>query len=180
MSLEARLDTLLAEIEGPAWFAACGAELTAAERDELCLYEAELGFVGVPLAAVVHWHDAASVARRSDWSRVWWEAESALEAQLKAASLAQYTEDALLAGLSRVTLAAAFLTGAAALALARAQVADEALMRVAAGAGAQACHQAGLARAADAGGDHAFERKFRLFAAGRWPLGIVGGRFFVF
>jgi hypothetical protein len=64
--------------------------------------------------------------------------------------------------------------------MARGGVADQALMRVAAGAAAQACHQAALARAAGAGDDHAFAQKFRLYAGGRWPLGVVGGRLFVF
>jgi hypothetical protein len=40
--------------------------------------------------------------------------------------------------------------------------------------------QAALARSAEAGPDHAFAQKFRLFAGGRWPLGVVGGRLFVF
>jgi hypothetical protein len=43
-----------------------------------------------------------------------------------------------------------------------------------------ACHQAGLVRVAGAGDDHAFQVKFRLFAGGRWPLGLVGGRFYLF
>jgi hypothetical protein len=50
---------------------------------------------------------------------------------------------------------------------------------VASGAAAQACHQAALAIAAAAGPEHLFATKYRLFAAGRWPLGIVGDRFFV-
>jgi len=37
-----------------------------------------------------------------------------------------------------------------------------------------------LALAAAAGADHLFAVKYRLFAAGRWPLGIVGDRCFVF
>jgi hypothetical protein len=63
--------------------------------------------------------------------------------------------------------------------LSGAGIADPMLTRVASGAAAQACHQAALAIAAAAGPDHLFAMKFRLFAAGRWPLGIVGDRFFV-
>jgi hypothetical protein len=37
-----------------------------------------------------------------------------------------------------------------------------------------------LVTAAGASDDHAFAAKFRLFAGGRWPLGVVGGRLFVF
>ena len=59
-------------------------------------------------------------------------------------------------------------------------LADPALARVAAGAAAQACHQAALALAVAAPPEHVFAVKYRLFAAGRWPLGIVGDRCFVF
>jgi hypothetical protein len=34
--------------------------------------------------------------------------------------------------------------------------------------------------AAAASSDHTFAIKFRLFAGGRWPLGIIGGRLLVF
>ena len=178
--LDAAIEAFVAEIARGAWFAACGEPLTDSEDVDARLLAGALGFAGTGFARVADWREAAQQTQRPDWSRAWWQAEAAAEAALKTAAIARFGEAALLEELSRVMLAAAALNGAAALALARAHVADEALARVAAGAAAQACHQAGLARAADAGTGHAFAAKFRLFAGGRWPLGVVGGRLFVF
>jgi hypothetical protein len=87
----------------------------------------------------------------------------------------------LLEALSRVTQGASDAAhGQAALATARAAIADPALARAAAGAATQACYLAALAAAAAAVPDHPFLAKFRLFEAGRWPLGIVAGRFHLF
>lgn len=176
---ESAIDDFVAEIGGAAWFAACGEPMTDGERNEAASYAAGLGFPDVPVTSAPDWRAAATVTQRSDWSRAWWEREAAEEARLKAVASAALGEERLLEGLSRVALASSALAGAAALGLARGGVADEALQRVAAGAAAQACHQAGLARAAEQSPDHVFAVKFRLFAAGRWPLGVVGERFFV-
>jgi hypothetical protein len=43
-----------------------------------------------------------------------------------------------------------------------------------------ALHEHALARLAQRGPDHLFMRKYRLFEAGRWPLGSVGQTFFLF
>ena len=40
--------------------------------------------------------------------------------------------------------------------------------------------RAWMIQAAGAGDDHPFAVKFRLYEAGRWPLGIVGSTFSVF
>lgn len=174
------LDDLVAEIAAAAWFAACGEALTGDERDEALLLAAALGFDGIAIMPVATWREAAQVTQRADWSRAWWEREAAAEAALKDKATARFGAAALLEGVSRVALASSALGGAAAQGLARGGVADEALARVAAGAASQACHQAALARAAAAGESHAFAVKFRLYAGGRWPLGVVGGRLFVF
>src|SRR6185437_4805443 len=114
-------------------------------------YLAELGMPDLAIVGVAGWHEAAAVTQHPDWSRAWWDAETRAQGELQRLALAR----------------------------ARAGIADPMLTRVASGAAAQACHQAALAIAAAAGPDHLFAIKFRLFAAGRWPLGIVGDRFFV-
>jgi hypothetical protein len=77
-------------------------------------------------------------------------------------------------------LTADAVQNAASTALARAGIADEMLSRVAAGAASQACHQRALANAAGRGADHGFAIKYQLYRGGRWLLGVVGGRCFVF
>ncbi len=52
-------------------------------------------------------------------------------------------------------------------------------IHVAAGAAAQAVYQLAVARVAGEAASR-FESKFRLFAAGRWPLGVKGSTLLVF
>ena len=162
------------------WFAACGEALAPGERADAEAYLEALGRRDVAIAGIASWTEAAATMRRQDWSRAWWDAEAAAQTELHRCAATRFGEDALLAALTAVTEAADTLHGAAALAASRTGVADPALTRVAAGAAAQACHQAALALGIAAGPDHLFAAKYRLFAAGRWPLGIVGDHFFVF
>jgi len=161
------------------WFAACGEPLTASERSDAGAYLAALGSPDIAVAGVAGWIEAAATAQHPDWSRAWWDAETRAQSELQRLGETRFGAERLLAALTAVTEAAAALSDAAALALRGAGVADPMLMRVASGAAAQACHQAALAIAAAAGPDHLFAIKYRLFTAGRWPLGIVGDRFFV-
>jgi hypothetical protein len=83
--------------------------------------------------------------------------------------------------LTRVTQAASDPAHARALrSLTDAGGVDEGLARAAAGAATQAGYLAALAVAAGQPASHAFLAKFRLFEAGRWPLGIVTARLWVF
>lgn len=162
------------------WFAAVGQALTQDERHEAEDYLRALGIVA-DVAAVSDWREAERATRDSQWSRPWWDAEERLRAELLEAAKVVHGEHALLTALSRVTLEASdVVLGAASIAASRSLIADPALARVAAGAATQASYQAGLALAADAGDMHPFAIKFRLFAAGRWPLGLVGTTFHLF
>ena len=69
--------------------------------------------------------------------------------------------------------------GKAATAASRMGGAAKASIHVAAGAAAQAAYQLALARLAEDAASP-FESKFRLFAAGRWPLGVVGSTLVLF
>lgn len=140
-----------------------------------------LALPAAPVAAVASWSEAAAVTRRPDWSHAWWQAEDQLRDRLYAAARTRLGEERLLAALGPpVDAAREVLLGAAAVAATRAGTADPALTRVAAGAASQACYQAALAALAEVGPAGAFAVKLRLFLAGRWPLGIVGGQFFMF
>lgn len=176
------LDRLRTRIRLASWFAAVGEELTSAERWDARAYLAGLGFADTGVAGVADWQEAAAIARSPDWSRQWWDREEEERATLLDRAAQKMPETELMAGLSRVMeLAAAVTHGAAAIAAARSGVADQALSRVAAGAGAQSAYQAALAALAHDGADeHPFAIKFRLFEAGRWPLGIGGQSFHLF
>ena len=163
------------------WFAVVGQELSADEQREAQDYLAGIGFADAAVEAVPDWRVAEASTRDTHWNRAWWDAEERERARLLERAGERHGQRALMIALSRVTLAASdVVLGAASIATSRSGVADPALARVAAGAATQAAYQAGLALAADASDAHPFAIKFRLFAAGRWPLGLVGQRFRVF
>jgi hypothetical protein len=162
------------------WFAACGEPLGEIDHAEARLYVAALGLGELPVIGVASWAKAAQVTQHPDWSKAWWQAETRARTDLQKRAAARYGGAPVLAALSAVAAASANLHGAAALAAGGAGTNDPALTRVAAGAAAQACHQVALAIGCDAGPEHLFAIKYRLFAAGRWPLGVVGQRCFVF
>lgn len=174
------LPAFLAAMDRIAWFSSCAAPLSAAETETASSYVAALGLGSLPVAGVADWRAAQALAQRPDWSRAWWDAESAAGKDLHRRGAQRFGEDDFLAALSRVAEAAASIHDAAEAALARAGLRDEGLAKAAAGAASQACHQAALALLAGAGQSHAFALKFRLFSGGRWPLGIVQERCFVF
>ena len=163
------------------WFAAVGENLTAAERAEAAGYLGALGFAGVPIEGVTDWRQAKALADAPDWDPAWWHEEERLRVALLAAASARHGRGTLLEALSRTTQGASDAAhGQAALAAARVGIADPALARAAAGSATQACYVAALAVSGAVDAEHPFLAKFRLFEAGRWPLGIVAGRFRLF
>ncbi len=164
-----------------AWFSNLGEPLSPTEIAVAEDYCSALGFPYVTPVLTEDWEEAESAVGNPDWNADAWEAEEALRAGLIAQALEEIEEDELTAALTAVTgRAAEVLHEQAAVAAARSGVFDQELIRAAAGAGVQGCYQAALVLAAGAGDDHPFAIRFRLFEAGRWPLGIVGSTFGVF
>jgi hypothetical protein len=163
------------------WFAVVGQALSTDERREAQDYLAAIGFPDAAVEAATDWRAAEAATRDARWSRAWWDAEERERTRLLDRAGEAYGQHMLLTALSRVTLEASdVVLGAASIAASRSGIADPALARVAAGAATQAAYQAGLALAAEAGDAHPFAIKFRLFAAGRWPLGLIGQSFRMF
>lgn len=174
----ARLSRLVGRI---GWFNAVGQPLEPSEIADAAEYVAGLGFPDVGIAAVEDWQGAAAAAQAPDWREDWWLAEEQIRKALLDEALASNPEHDLMVALTHVsTRASEVAHGLAAVSAARFGVADEALIRVAAGAAAQAAYQAALVLATDGEADHPFAVKFRLFEAGRLPLGIVGSTFNLF
>lgn len=168
-------------IGGMSWFAAVGQPLEPSEIDDAELYVSGLGFPEVRVAAVEDWRGAEAAAQAPDWSQDWWEAEEQMRRALLDEALTRNDEHDLMVALTHVsTRAGEVAHGLAAVSAARGGVADQALIKVAAGAAAQAAYQAALVLAAGEDSEHPFAVKFRLFEAGRLPLGIVGNTFNLF
>jgi len=175
-----QIRTFASELGRAAWFTACGEPLSTPESSDAQRYLSGLGLPVRPIVGVATWPEAAALAKRPDWQPAWWRADEASARALHESAAALLGEPELLMALTAVTLAAANLHGPAALAAARAGVADPALSRVAAGAAALACHQMGLVHAAGAGETHPLALKYRLFAGGRWLLGVIGRHCYLF
>lgn len=164
-----------------AWFAAVGEPLTAGEHADAAAYLRALGRPDVAIDGVADWARAKALADAPHWDTAWWDAEERARIALLEVAAQRHGRPALLGALTHATQAVSDPAhGRAAHSLMRAGLADEALARAAAGAATQAGYLAALAAAAEAPADHAFFAKFRLFEAGRWPLGIVTGRLWVF
>lgn len=167
------------DIARASWFAAAGAPLTDAERDEARRYLDSLGLGPMEIGGVPGWSDARAISNDPDWDHGWWDAEETERKRLLTSAEEELDLTRLHKALSRITRTSDMVHGAAAIAGQRDGIADPALIKSAAGAATQACYLAGLALIAGAGSDHPFAVKFRLFAGGRWPLGVVRGTFYL-
>ncbi len=168
------LGPLRTEVRTASWFAALGEPLTEGDRAEAKIYA---GADDVELVA--SWPEAERFLK-SPATLDWWEHEEVLRKELLARAEAQHPERVFWSSLTELTTEAGDLVhGKAATAAARMGGAAPASIHVAAGAASQAVYQLAVARMAD---DSAslFESKFRLFAAGRWPLGVAGSRLVLF
>jgi hypothetical protein len=168
------LRSLSLDVKSASWFAALGELITGGDRDEAKVYA---GTDDVELVA--SWAEAERFLK-SPATLGWWDREEVLRKALLARAEAKWPERALWASLTELTTEAGDLVhGKAATAAARMTGAAPASIHVAAGAAAQAVYQLAVARMA---GESAslFESKFRLFAAGRWPLGVAGSRLVLF
>jgi hypothetical protein len=166
---------LRAEIRAASWFAALGEPLTDGDLAEAHSYVGAIEVMGV-----TSWPQAEDFLKSPNASLDWWDREEALRKSLLVEAEARHPERALWTALTELTTEAGDLVhGKAATAAARAGNAAPASIHVAAGAASQAVYQLAVARLA--GSERSpFESKFRLFAAGRWPLGIEGSRLFLF
>ena len=158
------LSPLRAEVHAASWFAALGEPLTEGDRADAKAYAAT-----EDVALVTSWRQTEDFLKSAEASLDWWEGEETERKALLARAEAQYPKRTLWTSLTELTTEAGDLVhGKAAMAAARMG-----------GAAAQAVYQLAVARVA---GETAslFESKFRLFAAGRWPLGVRGSRLVLF
>ena len=174
------LDALRAEVRAASWFAALGEPLTEGDRGDAVGYLAALGFDALEIGLAHDWPDAERLLKAPDWTPAWWDREEALRRSLLAEAETRYLERTLWSSLTELTAETGDLVhGKAATAAARMGKAAAASIHVAAGAASQAVYQLALTRLAEQPASP-FESKFRLYAAGRWPLGVRDSRLILF
>jgi hypothetical protein len=176
----ALIEQVKAEARTAAWFAALGEPLTDGDRADAEAYLKTLGLDDLACEQARDWPEAERVLKAPDWSTAWWDREEAERRRLLAEAEVRYPERALWTALTDLTTEAGDIVhGKAGIAAARMGGAAKASIHVAAGAAAQAVYQLALARLAEDAASP-FESKFRLFAAGRWPLGVAGSTLVLF
>ena len=155
-----------------AWFSSLGTPLGEAENADIAAYLEGLGMpADLPIHAASTWDEAADLCQQP--AGLWWQAEEAERARLERSGHLDPANAAWLQMTER-------LHGAAAIAAARFGCADSALIRVAAGAATYAAYQQRLAQKAGVDPSHPFLRKYALYCAGHWPLGVYDERFAIF
>ncbi len=169
------LDQLLATISQVKWFASLGRPLSPANRRDAASWLRGLGYADYPLARARTWREARRVASDPHWEQGWWQAEEKLRLALLRRAENRPGKKPALESLTAVTMA----VHNEALTAARKKISDANFSAAAAGAATQACYQGTLAFLAGAE-DHAFSAKLGLFLGGRWPLGILGGKAYIF
>jgi hypothetical protein len=164
------------------WFARLGAALEPDEERLIAgLLAAHPRLEGAEVAVVAQWAEAAAIVRGTDWDSTWWDCEEEERERLWLRVADRIGEAALFAQATAHGQALApVVRDAAAAAAARGGCSDAEAIRAASGAALLAAQQALLAELAGESDAHLFQRKRLLFAMGRWPLGLLHGRYFVF
>ena len=130
---------------------------------------------------VPEWNTAGTIIRRTDFDPTWWRGEDRLAATLMDAATRTLGAEIVGARMAQIELLASnYLQTMATDTLIQSGLKDMGLGKSAAGAATIAVHHAALALAAGEPGTHPFAAKFRLFQAGRWPLGVYGDAFYLF
>jgi len=174
-------DTILTTLPRAVWFSAVGEPLTHSELDEVRGYLRGIRHPDAEIHCADGWGDAKAITVATNWRRDWWQTEHSEEQRLLALASQRFGTDAVMQRLTSIMEGGADLfLGPAAVASARAGVADSALARSAAGAASQSLHQFGLAMLVGESSEHFFAIKFRLFLAGRWPLSLNDNTFNIF
>lgn len=174
----ARFTQLLPQVS---WFQSVGLPLGKGTIEAANRYAEALGFPNAYVAEIENWEEAAYAAASPDWNSEWWEAEEQLRVALTASALELITEEDLSMALTHISATASPLVSHAVENMAEEQgIEDEELIRAAAGAAIQTCHQAALVLAAGEEDDHPFALKYKLFEMGRWPIAITGNSFNLF
>jgi hypothetical protein len=160
------------------WFAAIGApfDATAAAAGSRLVTRLP-AFVTPAIERVHRTADVVRALRAIEAEGSWWDLQEAEREAVWTLAAERLGEDALVGRIAASNEADAALVRA--IALPDALAADPTLAEAAREAALLVLHQAALAAASEAH-EHWFLAHHALYDAGHWPLGMAGGRLFVF
>jgi hypothetical protein len=163
------------------WFSRLGEPLDSRDRTLARAYLDGLGFPEAEPVLLSDWGEAATAAESLDRDPIGWEAEEMLRAGLISRVLERLDEEAVNVALSQVgSKTHESSRDAVEEAASIDDIEDMELVHAAAGALAQAANGAALVIMAEAEDDdppHPFLARWRLFARGRWPVGLAGASY---
>lgn len=164
------------------WFERVGTDLAPAQQDAIAaMLRAYAPAGGAEIVVVAHWHETAAALHADDRDSGWWDFEEEERERLWEIAAMTHTEDQLLVEVGQAVAAREHAIDLAVKAVvSRHAISDPAWGRAARAAALMAVHQQALAGLANAPPTQLFTLKYRLFADGRWPLGLQSGRFLVF
>jgi hypothetical protein len=167
-------------VEGFDWYRSVGGVLEPQVWSDADAYLIALGFPDLVVAAVPEGPDLEEALAERDWVTDWSSAEDQLRSAIAEDAMNAVGEEAVTAAVAIVGRRAhgPALTTAQHNPQFQSPVRDWA--EQAANDARDAACQALLVALAEAGTDHPLALKFRLYEAGHWPLGAVGGSFNVF
>ncbi|NQV20415.1 MAG: hypothetical protein HQ511_03255 [Rhodospirillales bacterium] len=162
------------------WFSAIGTPLLARSRTDAEIYLNALGFSDLGVAPIPDWREAKAALDERTWESAWSDAEDQARTALAAQALDINGQDVVSAAVGYVSERAHDAATNSLNACAALLGADPELIEAAAGDARDAACQALLIALSDEDADHPLALKFRLFEAGRWPVGAVGSSFNLF
>lgn len=185
------LGRLIAHARRVAWFSRIGDFWSKPELDLAQAYVDQLGFPEMTPLPLRHWSEAVEAAENQDWNAPAWEAEESLRAQATQVAVDLLGEEVVEQALTHVAAELGPIIGdAVENAAEKAGFGDAETIRAATGAAVQSVHLAALAllgfdpenldQLAPTDDENPLNIRFRLFEAGRWPVALVGGSFYVF
>jgi hypothetical protein len=164
------------------WFERVGTELAPAQHEAIAAMLRPYALAGrAEIVVVAHWHETVAALHADDRDSGWWDFEEEERERLWDVASMAHTEDQLLVAVARAVAAREHAIDQAVKAVvARLAITDPAWGRAARAAALMAVHQQALADLARVPPTQLFALKYRLFADGRWPIGLQAGRFLVY
>lgn len=170
-------------LPGLPWFHQAGEAVNSMDRCLAVDYLAGMGFTGSRIAYLRNWEELAEIAPQLDEGSDWWQEENRLFDTLITEALMQMEESDLQLAFAHIarTVTEVLPEHFESVSIQSGYYADDILRDIALGLAVRNCQMAASVLAAGAvDEEHPFATKFRLYEIGHWPIGIVGGSFFVF
>ncbi len=168
-------------VETLPWFRAVGEPLSAQVTGRAEAYANALGFPDAVPALVPDWVEASESLESVDINAPAWEVEESLRTGLAQDLVELLGDDLVTMLMTHVSEHVSPVIEQALLETSESLgISDDAFLRAGMGGAVQACHQAVMVALAGEDDGHPFTRRFGLYEAGRWPIGIFGTSFLIY